>query len=48
MNHSPGARMEALCGGSGGQHSIRVNGQWRICFRFESGTAYNVEIVDYH
>ncbi|WP_284047057.1 type II toxin-antitoxin system RelE/ParE family toxin [Halomonas llamarensis] len=31
-----------------GQHSIRINDQWRLCFRFESGNAYDVEIVDYH
>jgi proteic killer suppression protein len=43
----PGNRLEALKGGRGGQHSIRINDQWRICFRWESG-AHEVEIVDYH
>ena len=43
----PGNRLEALKGGRAGQHSIRINDQWRICFRWESG-AHEVEIVDYH
>ena len=43
----PGNRLEALHGGRKGQHSIRVNDQWRICFRWEAG-AHAVEIVDYH
>ena len=43
----PGNRLEALKGGRTGQHSIRVNDQWRICFRWEAG-AHAVEIVDYH
>ena len=43
----PGNRLELLKGGRTGQHSIRVNDQWRICFRWESG-AHEVEIVDYH
>jgi proteic killer suppression protein len=43
----PGNRLEALQGGRAGQHSIRINDQWRICFRWESG-AHEVEIVDYH
>jgi proteic killer suppression protein len=43
----PGNRLEALKGGRAGQHSIRINDQWRICFRWESG-AHGVEIVDYH
>ena len=43
----PGNRLEALKGGPAGQHSIRVNNQWRICFRWESG-AREVEIADYH
>ena len=43
----PGNRLEALKGGRAGQHSIRVNDQWRICFRWEAG-AHQVEIVDYH
>jgi len=44
----PGNRLEALKGGRTGQHSIRVNDQWRICFRWREGNAYEVEIVDYH
>ena len=44
----PGNRLEALKGGRAGQHSIRVNDQWRICFRWVGGAAEEVEIVDYH
>ena len=44
----PGNRLEKLSGNRAGQHSIRINDQWRICFRFESGKALDVEIVDYH
>ena len=44
----PGNRLERLKGDREGQHSIRVNKQWRICFRWRSGDAYDVEIVDYH
>jgi proteic killer suppression protein len=44
----PGNRLEALKGGRKGQHSIRINDQWRICFRWHQGNAYEVEIVDYH
>jgi len=44
----PGNRLEALKGNRGGQHSIRVNEQWRLCFRWENGRAHDVEIVDYH
>lgn len=40
--------LEALVGNRTGQHSIRINDQFRICFRFERGDAYDVEIVDYH
>ena len=47
MGVPPGNRLEALKGGRAGQHSIRINDQWRICFRWESG-AHEVEIVDYH
>ena len=47
MRVPPGNRLEALKGGRAGQHSIRVNDQWRICFRWGSG-AQEVEIVDYH
>ncbi len=44
----PGNRLEALKGGRKGQHSIRVNDQWRICFRWQGSDAHGVEIVDYH
>jgi proteic killer suppression protein len=43
----PGNRLEALAGDRKGQHSIRINDQWRICFRWNDG-AHDVEIVDYH
>jgi proteic killer suppression protein len=41
-------RLEALRGDRAGRYSIRINDQWRVCFRFESGDARDVEIVDYH
>jgi toxin HigB-1 len=44
----PNNRLEALKGDRKGQWSIRVNDQWRVCFRFEKGAAFDVEIVDYH
>lgn len=44
----PGNRLEALRGNRIGQHSIRVNDQWRICFRWQGDDAFEVEIVDYH
>lgn len=44
----PGNRLEALKGDRKGQYSIRVNDQWRICFRWDDGNVYDVEIVDYH
>lgn len=44
----PGSRLEALKGDRRGQHSIRVNAQWRICFVWRDGHAYEVEMVDYH
>lgn len=44
----PGNHLEALSGDRAGQHSIRINKQWRICFRWENGDACDVEIVDYH
>ena len=44
----PGNRLETLRGDRIGQHSIRINDQWRLCFRFADGDAYDVEIVDYH
>lgn len=44
----PGNRLEKLYGGRKGQHSIRINDQWRICFVWKDGDAYDVEITDYH
>jgi proteic killer suppression protein len=44
----PGNRLEKLRGDRAGQHSIRSNDQWRICFRWRDGGAHDVEIVDYH
>jgi proteic killer suppression protein len=44
----PGNRLEALRGDRHGQHSIRINDQWRVCFRWEPDGAHDVEIVDYH
>lgn len=44
----PGNRLEALHGNRRGQHSIRINDQWRICFRWREDEAWDVEIVDYH
>lgn len=44
----PGNRLEALKGDRKGQFSIRINGQWRVCFCWERGEAADVEIVDYH
>ncbi len=44
----PSNRLEALAHDRKGQWSIRINDQWRICFRFENGDAYDVEIADYH
>lgn len=44
----PGNKLEALKGNRRGQHSIRINDQWRICFRWRDGNAFDVEIVDYH
>ena len=44
----PGNRLETLKGDRAGQHSIRINDQWRICFRWIGGDAADVEIVDYH
>ena len=43
-----GNRLEALKGNRSGQYSIRINDQWRICFRWEPPDAYRVEIIDYH
>ena len=48
LRSPPGNRLEALKGDRKGQHSIRVNDQWRICFVWRDGGAEDVEIVDYH
>ena len=44
----PANRLEALKGARKGHYSIRINNQWRICFKWAKGNAYNVEIIDYH
>lgn len=44
----PGNHLEALKGDRRGQHSIRINDQWRVCFAWKDGDAHDVEIVDYH
>jgi len=44
----PGNRLEKLTGNRQGQHSIRINDQWRICFRWSEGGVYEIEITDYH
>lgn len=48
MRVPPGNRLEALTGSRAGQHSIRINDQWRICFEWQDGGPGNVGIVDYH
>jgi toxin HigB-1 len=48
MRAPPGNRLEALSGKRSGQWSVRINDQWRVCFRFEDCAALDVEIVDYH
>jgi len=48
LRSPPGNRLEALRGDRAEQHSIRINDQWRICFRWVDGDAWDVEIVDYH
>lgn len=48
LRSPPGNRLEALSGDRAGYHSIRINDQWRLCFRWHDGDAYDVEIVDYH
>jgi proteic killer suppression protein len=51
LNHltvPPGNHLEALKGNRNGHHSIRINGQWRVCFRWKSDGPHEVEIVDYH
>lgn len=47
LTRPPGNRLEALKGDRKGQHSIRINDRWRICFRWAGG-AWDVEVVDYH
>jgi proteic killer suppression protein len=44
----PGNRLEGLTGDRKGQHSVRINGQWPLCFRWIDGDAHDVEIVDFH
>jgi proteic killer suppression protein len=48
LRRPPGNRLERLSGDRVGQHSIRINDQWRICFSWRAGNANDVEIVDYH
>jgi proteic killer suppression protein len=48
LRSPPGNRLESLKGNRKGCWSIRINDQWRVCFRFEAGDTYDVEIVDYH
>jgi proteic killer suppression protein len=48
LRNPPGHRLEVLKGNRAGQMSIRINDQWRICFRWSAGDAKDVEIVDYH
>lgn len=48
LKSPPANRLEKLVGDRQGQHSIRINDQWRVCFVWHDGDAYDVEIVDYH
>ena len=48
LKNPPGNRLEALRGDRKGQMSIRINDQWRVCFRWRDGDALDVEIIDYH
>lgn len=48
LRSPPGNRLEALKGDLAGQYSIRINQQWRICFRWHEGSAHDVRIIDYH
>jgi toxin HigB-1 len=48
LRSPPGNRLEPLFGERSGTHSIRINAQWRLCFRWQDGDAWEVEIVDYH
>jgi proteic killer suppression protein len=48
LRSPPGNQLEALQRDRAGQHSIRVNGQWRVCLRWHEDNAFDVEVVDYH
>jgi proteic killer suppression protein len=48
LKSPPGNHLEALAGDRRGQHSIRINDQFRVCFKWKDGDAYEVEVVDYH
>jgi proteic killer suppression protein len=48
LSAPPGNRLERLRGDRAGQYSIRINDQYRVCFRWEAGDAYEVEVTDYH
>lgn len=48
LRSTPGNRLEKLSGTRRGSWSVRINQQWRVCFQFRDGNAYQVEIVDYH
>jgi proteic killer suppression protein len=48
LNHPPGNRLEALRGNQKGQHSVRINDQYRLCFVWKEPYAYEIEIADYH
>jgi len=48
LKEPPGNRLEKLSGDRKGQYSIRINDQWRVCFVWRNGNAYDVQIVDYH
>jgi proteic killer suppression protein len=48
LRSPPGNRLEKLAGDRKGQYNIRINDQWRLCFRWADGGAHDVEIVDYH
>jgi proteic killer suppression protein len=48
LRSPPGNRLEALRGDREGSYSIRINEQWRLCFRWDDGDAFEVEIIDYH
>ena len=48
LRATPGNRLEAPKGDRKGQHSIRINQRWRVCFKWEAGHAWSVEVVDYH